>query len=250
MSTALLEPPTDEQELRTRAEMIEREVEEALETSSAEEDVEREQRVADRAKWFSELRKAVILVAKSPAWRAHDLARELLVTLVDLEDAIEADPGASDREWRGREALLRMLVVVRAMRRQLMHDVIDRPEQAAEFVATALSDVEVGAVAELLDTSARQVANYRKGEVGQIRKNPGRITLVGQLVFELIPSMTQRGVLLWFSAPMDQLGGRTPRELIDEDVQRNGRALLALARGGRGQLDQGTHPYDALEHGA
>jgi hypothetical protein len=140
-----------------------------------------------------------------------------------------------------------MLVVLRAMVRRLMHDAIDRPEQAARFVAEALADVEVSEVANLLDTTPRMVGNYRKGQVGQIRKNPNRITLIGQLVYELKNSMTPRGVLLWFDAPMPALDGRTPRELLDEDPAANRPALIAVARGGRAQVDRGGVAYGAVE---
>lgn len=201
-------------------------------------------RVRERQAFFDEVRGAVLAVAKSPAWRAHDLARELLVLVEDLRDAIAADPDATDPEWREREVLQRMLVVVRAMLRQLAHDAIDRPEQAARFVAETLADVEVAEVATLLATTPRMVANYRRGDVGQIRKNPNRVTLAGQLVYELQTSMTPRGVLLWFDAPMDQLGGRTPRALLDEDPVANRPVLLTLARGGRGQLDTGGVAYE------
>src|SRR6266487_2424119 len=119
------------------------------------------------------------------------------------------------------------------------HDAIDRPERAARFVAERLADVEVGEIARLLATSPRMVANYRRGEVGQLRRNPDRVTLVGQLVDELQYSMTPRGVLLWFDAPMEALRGRTPREVLDEDPRASRGPLMSLARGGRAQLDVG-----------
>ena len=92
-------------------------------------------------------------------------------------------------------------------------------------------------VAALLDTTPRMVANYRNGEVRALRKNPARVTLVAQLVNELLGSMTERGALLWFDARM--LDGRTPRELIDEDPVTYRRPLMTLARGGR-QTDRGV----------
>jgi hypothetical protein len=249
MSSALLDPPTTQEELREAAEELAHGVEEHLEPSTAleEADGETQARVQARQAFFDELRAAVLLVAKSRAWRAHDLARELLVRVEDLRDAMAADPEATDPEWRQREVLQRMLVVLRAMIRQLAHDAIDRPEEAARFVANTLGDIEPSEVANLLDTSVRMVGNYRKGEVGQIRKNPNRITLIAQLVYELRYSMTPRGVLLWFDAPMSQLGDRTPRQLLDEDPVANRRALIALARGGRGQLDSGGVVYADLE---
>ena len=254
MPTAVLKPPTTEEELRERAEGLAQDVEEQLEapidTTENEQRDQRDQRIAARATFFDALRAAVLAVAKSSAWRAHDLARELLLLVEEFRDAITADPDAQDPEWRQREALQRMLVVLHAMIRQLEHDAIDRPEKAAQFVAKTLSDVEVSEVAVLLESSPRMVANYRKGQVGEIRKHPNRVTLVGQLVYELRYSMTPRGVLLWFDAPMDLLGGRTPRELLDEDPVANRDKLMALARGGRGQLDFGGVSYGDVEHAA
>lgn len=259
MSSMLLEPPATEEELRERAEELAGEVAEQLaplEEAAAAVVAQQaggdspEQRVARRDAFFAELRGAVKSLAKSPAWRAHDLTTELLLLLESLRDEMAADADAADPEWRVREVLQRMLVVLRAMVRQLMHDTIDRPGQAAQFVARALTDVEVGEVAALLDTSARMVGNYRRGEVAQIRKNPNRVTLVGQLVYELHSSMTPRGVLLWFDAPMPALGGRTPRELLDEDPVAHRPALMALVRGGRAQTDRGGARYGAVDQAA
>lgn len=250
MTTAVLEPPTTEAELRERAEGLAQEVEHHLEPAENLRDQERDQRVAARAAFFSDLRAAIVAVARSPAWRAHDLARELLLLVEDLRDAMAADPDARDPAWRQREVLQRMLVVLHAMIRQLAHAAIDRPERAAQFVAEALSDVEVGEVAVLLETSTRMIGNYRSGHVGQIRKNPNRVTLVGQLVYELRYSMTPRGILLWFDAPMELLGGRTPRDLLDEDPAANREKLITLARGGRAQLDLGGVAYADVEHAA
>jgi hypothetical protein len=245
MPSALLEPPETTNELRDRARELADDVDERLEASGPEEDG-----VDRRHEFFAAVRGAVMSIASSPAWRAHDLTTELLLLLERLRDALDADPGGSDPEWRVRETLQRMRVVLRAMVRQLEHNELDRPEHAARFVAQALADVEVGQVAVLLDTSTRMVGNYRTGEVGQIRKNPARVTLVAQLVHELLGSMTPRGALLWFDARMPQLGGRTPRELIDEDPATHRQALMSLARGGRAQTDRGGAVDGAVVHAA
>lgn len=100
-------------------------------------------------------------------------------------------------------------------------------------------------VATLLDTAPRMVSNYRKGEVSQIRKNPNRLTLIGQLIYELQYSMTPRGMLLWSDAPMPALSGRTAREFLDEDPVANRPVLTSLVRGGRAQTDQ-----DNLDNGS
>jgi hypothetical protein len=255
VATTVLEPPTSEEELLEHAEQLKEDVDEALadedlfaavieeaehakETEQTEE-AQRVKRGEMRGGGFNVLRTLIRAVTKSPVWRAHDLARELLVTLEDLQDAIEDDPDATDPDWRQREALMRMRVVVEAMIRQLQHHAIDRPEVAAQFVAEELRDVGDTDIARLLDTTPRMVGKYREQGVKEIRKDPNRITLIGQLVYELGSARTPRGVLLWFDAPREALGGRRPLELIEEDVASAHEALISLARGGRGQLDVG-----------
>lgn len=258
MSPALLDPPATEEQLRERAEALAGEVAEQLEpaaegvalTAAQPTETGRDERMARRGVFFEELRAAVKNIASSPAWRTHDLTTELLLLVESLRDEMANDADATDPEWRVREVLQRMLVVLGAMVRQLMHSAVDRPEQAAQFVARTLADVEVGEVAGLLDTTTRMVGSYRKGEVKQIRKNPARVTLVGQLVYELHGSMTPRGVLLWFDAPMSALDGRIPRQLLDEDPVAHRQALITLARGGRGQTDRGGARYGALDRAA
>ncbi len=254
MSAALLEPPTTTDELRDRASELAGEVAEQLQPDEAPAPAHAAvppatgARPASRAQFFDAVRAAVVNIAMSPAWRTHDLTTELLLLVERLRDELQTDTTDSDPEWRVREVLQRVLVVLHAMVRQLEHNELDRPERAASFVAKALADVEVGQVATLLGTSPRMVSNYREGKVGQIRKDPARITLVAQLVNELLGSMTPRGALLWFDARL--LDGRTPRELIDEDPATYRAPLIALARGGRAQTDRGGARYGALDDAA
>ncbi len=237
--SALLEPPTTDAALLERAHALERELDGALALERPELALAaaRRQRIAHRQRQFAELRDEILRLAKSPVWRAHDLARELLLTLEDLRAAIESDPDGEDPEWREREALMRMRVVVQAMVRQLDHEAIDSPPVAAKLVAETLATVEPAAVARLLGATVKSLENWRQGRVEQIKRNPGRVTLVGQLVYELRNSMTPRGILFWFDRPREQFGGATPRELLDADVADAAGKLLPLARGGRGQLD-------------
>jgi len=243
--SALLAPPTltTEEALRERVEALEHELDAAIapyELPGGRElkhdAVSRKRRVAERTRWFERLRSEILQVARSPAWRNHDLAVELLLTLEDLRSAIEADPDALDERWHARAAMQIMHVVVQAMLRQIDHEAIDDPAVAAKFVAEELRNVDVGEIARLLGATTKSVRNWREGRVEQIKRNPARITLIGQLVYELRSSMTSHGILLWFDAPRDHLGDRTARELIDADVADAARTLLPLARGGRAQL--------------
>lgn len=247
---AVLEPPKTESALRDYAEELSHGFEEHLGLDLGPAASKPNERAAAHREFFDEMRASIRTVAYSPAWRAHDLARDLLLLLEDWRDEIEADPEAADPDWRQKEVLQRMRVVLQTMTRQMDHDKIDRPEHAATLVANLLEDVEVNEVARLLETTPKMVTRYRNGEVGQIRKNPNRITLIGQLVYELQYSMTPRGMLLWFDAPMDALDGRTPRALIDEDPVANRAVVMSLARGGRAQLDRGGVANGDVDEGA
>ncbi len=245
MATALLEPPTSVEELQEQAQQLKQDVDEALDEGvntnaaidAAADETAHADRISDRDAWFAEINRLIRSVTKSPVWHAHDLARELLVTRDDLAEAIVADPDATDPAWAQRAALKRMQVVIEAMIRQLVHHAIDRPDIAAQFVARQLSDVGDADVARLLGTTPRMVSKYRSEGVKEIRKDPDRVSLVGQLVYELQSARTPRGVVLWFDAPRQALAERTPLQLIEENVASARESLIPLARGGRGQLD-------------
>src|SRR4051794_26805927 len=138
MSAALLEPPSTEAELRERAEELAGDVAEQLappEASAIAAKPAVTERLARRHASFEAIRAASLNLASSPAWRAHDLTTEMLLLVERLRDEHDADADATDPEWRVREVLQRMLAVLRAMVRQLMHNAIDDPVQAARFTA-------------------------------------------------------------------------------------------------------------------
>jgi hypothetical protein len=230
--------------LRERIEALDHDLDAALEpydvpsTRDLRNDpVSRKRRVGERDRWFQRVRGEILTLARDEAWRDHALKVELLLTLEDLRAEIALDPHALDEEWKVRYVMKIMQDVVRAMLRQLDHAAIDDPVVAARFVAEELRHVEAGEVARLLGATTKSVRNWRRGSVEQIKRNPRRITLIGQLVYEVRNSTTPHGILLWFDAPRDFFGERTPRELIDADVDDAARKLLPFARGGRAQLD-------------
>lgn len=242
--SALATPPTTGDGLRERVEALEHDVFAALkpyqEPSTRDlrnDPVSRKRRVTERERWFQRVRGEILNLARDEAWRDHALKVELLLTLEDVRAEIALDPDGLDEGWRVRYAMKLMHVVVQAMLRQLDHAAIDDPAYAARFVAEELRNVEIREVARLLGATTKSVRNWREGRVEQIKRNPDRITLIGQLAYELRNSMTGHGILFWFDAPREQFGERTPRELIDADVAEAGRKLLPLARGGRAQLD-------------
>ncbi|HET6448507.1 MAG TPA: hypothetical protein VFG31_05290 [Conexibacter sp.] len=199
--------------------------------------VSRKRRVTERERWFERVRGEILGLARDPAWRDHALMIELLLTLDDLRAEIALDRDGLDEGWKVRYAMKIMHVVVLAMLRQHDHAAIDDPAYAARFVAEELRNVEIGEVARLLGATTKSVRNWRDGRVEQIKRNPDRITLIGQLAYELRNSMTGHGILFWFDRSREQFGGRTARELIDADVTEAAEKLLPLARGGRAQLD-------------
>lgn len=242
--SVLAAPPTAGDALRERIEALAHDLDAALrpydEPSTRDlhnDPVSRKRRVGERDRWFERVRGEILSLARDPAWRDHALKVELLLTLEDLRAEVALDPDALDAGWKVRYAMKLMEDVVRAMLRQLDHRAIDDPAFAARFVAEELRTVEVGEVARLLGATTKSVRNWREGRVEQIKRNPERITLIGQLVYEVRNWTTPYGILLWFDAPRDHLGDATPRELIDADVADAARKLLPLARGGRAQLD-------------
>jgi hypothetical protein len=236
--------PTTGDGLRERIEALEHDLDTALrpydEPSTRDlrnDPLSRKRRVTERDRWFERVRGEILGLARDPAWRDHALARELLLTLEDVRAEIALDRDGLDARWKVRYAMKLMHVVVQAMLRQLDHAAIDDPAVAAKFVAEELTTVEVREVARLLGATTKSVQNWRRGRVEQIKRNPKRITLIGQLVYELRNSMTGHGILFWFDRSREQFGERTPRELIDADVADAADKLLPLARGGRAQLD-------------
>lgn len=253
--TAVLEAPRTIEELRSRTAELADDVDEQLDLaelafSTGDGSGEFETRRDQRDAFSSQLRAGIRSLAASPVWRSHDLTTELLLLNESLRDEQAADEDATDPEWRVREVLQRMAIVLEAMGRQARYTDLDDPALAAHYIATALQDIEVSDVAALLGTTTRMVASYRSGEIKTVRKNKARITWLAHLVDELRGSVTPRGAVLWFDAHFPQLNGSTPRELLEEDPQRHGPRLLALARGGRGQLDQGGAQYGALDESA
>ena len=243
MSVLAEAPPTTGDALRERIEALAQDLYAALkpydEPSTRDlrnDPVSRKRRVTERDRWFERVRSEILGLGRDPAWRDHALARELLLTLEDLRAEIALDRDALDEGWKVRYAMKIMHVVVQAMLRQLDHAAIDDPAFAARFVAEELRNVEVREVARLLGATTKSVRNWREGRVEQIKRNPQRIRLIGQLVYEVRNSTTPYGIVLWFDAPREQFGNRTPRELIDDDVADAAQRLLPLARGGRGQL--------------
>lgn len=143
---------------------------------------------------------------------------ELDVLVARLRVAVTENGG--DRDSQVREVTRRMHRALFDLKRHLMRDTLYDPAQASRFLARTFLCEPTVDIAELHEN------------------DPARMTIVAQIVFELLESMTTLDTRLWFDAPMPQLGGRTPRELLDESPEIHGPALLTAARGGRAQDDR------------
>lgn len=127
---------------------------------------------------------------------------------------IEGDDGG-DQDWHVREVTQRMYAVLQILEHRVMCDALHDVAHARRFLDRALAGEPAAEILQLLGD------------------DPARVTLVSQIVFELVGSMTARGAVLWFDAPSPQLSGRTPRELLDESLAIHRSSLLATAGGQR-----------------
>ncbi len=162
--------------------------------------------------------------------------RKLFEYLVELRRTLELPAATGLSGPKGRAAALLILMkmgdVLRRLERRLEHAQLEDSGEAARYVFRVLADLPDADVAGLLGVSARTVGNWRRG--GVVRPNE-RVVLVAQLLTYLEGAMTQRGLLLWFGSTQDTLG-RSPCELLGDDLAEARRLLVPLARGSRGQL--------------
>jgi hypothetical protein len=101
-------------------------------------------------------------------------------------------------------------------------------------VFDVLRGVGVGDLSRLLGVSTKTVNAWRAG--GPVSRNAERVVLLAQLLTYLRASMSPAGLVMWFDAPREQLGGGTPLELLDKHAGVAREQLVPLARGTRGQL--------------
>lgn len=191
--------------------------------------------LARRRAWYAALEDAVLDLSDALPEGIEDYdARKLFEFLVELRRAIDADPDG--RDARGDVELRTMMMrdVVRRISRRLLHDELDDPRAAVDFVFTTLRGIAAGDLARLLGVSTKTVGAWRAGR--PVTRNPERVVVLAQLLSYLRSSLTPLGLVMWFDAERDQLGGRTPLELLDGGAARAVEPLVALARGARGQL--------------
>lgn len=193
-------------------------------------------RVAERWEAYRSLRSTVRRMARDSEWIKNPLAQELLDQTLELEERLEDDTTGLDAEWRVKEVVDHLADVVTTLHRELDHKSIDDPVHAAKYVTDYFGDVDQGEVGELLGVDPRTVRDWKAGRAKTIRKDPDRVILVAQLVYDLSRMMTPRGVLLWFRRPRHQLDDKSPMEAIEQGRPGYDDELRSLARGSRGQL--------------
>lgn len=190
---------------------------------------------AARWEWYGKVEDAVLDLSSVLPQGTEDYdARKLFEFLVELRRAIAADEEGADAAGEVELARMRMGDVVHRIARRLEHDELDDPRVAADSIFAVLRGVPVSDVARLLGVSTKTVGAWRAGK--PVTRNAFRVVVLAQLLTYLRASLTPVGLVMWFDAPRDQLGGRTPLEVLDDGAAGAREELVALARGLRGQL--------------
>lgn len=160
----------------------------------------------------------------------------MLSRAVELQRAAAQDPDGSDPDWKVKEATRNLKDAVHMMERRLSRLRLDDPTEAASSVIKTLQGVEAQRVAKLLGVSPKTVSQWRGGKVATIKKAPGRVVFVAQIIRYLQSTWTPHGILAWFETPRQQLDGKAPLQLIDSENAEGWKKLRDLARGSRSQL--------------
>lgn len=191
--------------------------------------------VEARWAWYRQVEDAVLDLSDALPQGTEDYdGRKLFEFMVALRRAIVADEGGADEAGEVDLARMRMGDVVHRIVRRLEHDELDDPRVAADAVFATLRGVPVGDVARILGVSTKTVGAWRSGK--PVTRNALRVVVVAQLLTYLRASLTPLGLVLWFDAERDELGGRTPLEVLEGGGAGAREELVALARGLRGQL--------------
>lgn len=185
---------------------------------------------------YRRARDAIRKFANSPEWRDHPVVLDLLDRTFELEIAIERDPTGEDPSWRLREIRDEIVDILATLRRELEHREIDDTAGAVGFLFLELAGVRQADLGELLGVDPRTLRSWRARRPIAVKRNPARVVLVAQLVYDLRHSMTPQGILQWFKRSRPQLDNRAPLEILELDVAEASETLRSLARGARGQL--------------
>jgi hypothetical protein len=204
--------------------------------ASAPGEVDVETARAIRTQAYGRLEDAILDLSNALPQGTEDYdARKLFEFLVGLRRAIDADPDVRDAGGEVELHQLMMRDVLARIERRLLHDELDDPRAAVDFVLATLERIPAGDLARLFGVSTKTIGAWRAGR--PVTRNGERAVVLAQLISYLRHSLTPLGIVLWFDAERDQLDGRTPLRLIEERGVASAHApLVALARGSRGQL--------------
>lgn len=188
-----------------------------------------------RAAWFRRVEDSVLDLSNSIPQGVEDYdVRKLLGFVVDLRRAVESDPDVTDSAGDVEIATMRMADVVKRVGRRLLHEQLDDPQVAIVFVLDTLGSVSVSEVSALLGVSTKTVGSWRNGS--RVRNSSRRVIVIAQAISYLRASMTPAGIVMWFDAEREQLGGLTPLALLAQDEASAHDKVIGLARATRGQL--------------
>jgi hypothetical protein len=189
-----------------------------------------------RRAWYREIQDAVLDLSKTFPEGVDDYdVRKLLEFVVELGHLIDRDRDAADPKGEIEIATMRAADVVRRIRRRLLRQHLDDPRSALDFIFGTLMNVSTTDLARILGTSTKTVNSWRQGNPVRQTAKVHRVLTVAQVLTYMRDSMTPHGLVMWFEAERDQLGGRTPLQVFEDDPGAN-ELLVGLARGSRGQL--------------
>lgn len=193
------------------------------------------QRIERRRAWFRQVEDAVLDLSNAMPQGVEDYdVRKLLGFVVDLRRRLEEDPDVNDPDGAVDLATVQMADVVRRVTRRLLHEKLDDPGAAVQFVLEALGGINVSEISTLLGVSTKTIGAWRQGAT--VRHNARRVVVVAQVISYLRASMTPRGIVMWFESEHDQLDMRTPLQVLDQEEASAHATLVSLARASRGQL--------------
>jgi DNA-binding transcriptional regulator YiaG len=230
---AVADKPADLDELRLKAGQVEDLV--TPSRSSDEQKEARATRAERRLAWYQSVEDAVLDLSNAMPENLEDYdVRKLFEIVVELRRLVEANPDERDTTGEIELASMKAADIVKRIQRRLRHQRLDDPQTAAASIFKALDGIGASELATLLGVSTKTVGAWRHG--APVARNSRRIVIVAQLLDYLQSSMTPRGLMMWFDAERDQLGGRTPLDVLDENEAAAHPVLLSLAIGSRGQL--------------
>lgn len=170
------------------------------------------------------------------SWDGHPAVAEVSAAISKLTSLIIADPDLADPDWEIREQVEYVKDLLQTFQREVARSVIDDPRAAADFVLHEMEGVDQTELAKLLGYgSERSLSEHVAADrTPNVRTDNDRIVLIAHIVFDLRNAMSPQGMLAWFYRPRAQLGGKSPVDVINEDLRVADRPIRSLARASMG----------------